>query len=100
MNIRTLIIRFGVGTLVAASAAVSATDRPADRVTAEAAISSSHSVSSDIASRHELMVRENPEPMDMESDYNSGELQLAEELARRLDYQIERRLAEKLDSLI
>lgn len=101
MNIKTLIIRFGIGTLVAASTAVSATDRPLGRTTAAVKeATSSASVSADITARHEQFVTEDVEQSRREAGRASSELQLADDMARKLESHLERRLASQLKSVI
>ncbi len=100
MNIRTLIIRFGIGTLVAASAAVSATDRPLDTAAAELPTTSSSSVSADITARHEQFVPDSVEESRREAARVSSELQLVDDMTRKLEDHLERRLASQLNKLI
>lgn len=100
MNIRTLIIRFGIGTLVAASAAVSAQEPVIDLAAAEIVSTSSDSVSADITARHGQFTPDRPARADGEAARARSELQLADDMARKLDDQLERRLATQLERVI
>jgi len=105
MNVRTLIIRFGIGTLVSGmlgmnSIAASATDRPLNKETLGLAATSSTSVSADITASQEPLVAERGEQDRRDADRASGELQLAEDMARKLEDHLQRRLAAQLNSVI
>jgi len=101
MNAVTLIIRFGIGTLIAAGAtAVSASEPVIDLAVAEIIDTSSSSVSADISSRHQPSMPENAQTSLGEAQRARSELQLADDMARQLDAQLERRLASQLERLI
>lgn len=100
MNMKTLIIRLGMGTLVAVSAAVSAQDHIIDLAAADIVNVTGKAVSENITVRHEQFVPAGPEQSRSEARRILGELQLADDVARRLDVQLERRLASQLDRAI
>lgn len=105
MNVRTLIIRFGIGTLVAGmlgvnSIAASATDRPLSKETTAVVATSSTSVSADITASREPFVPDRGEQDRRDADRANGELQLADDMARKLEDQLERRLASQLNRVI
>ncbi|MFN2286883.1 MAG: hypothetical protein ABR578_00975 [Chromatocurvus sp.] len=100
MNIRTLIIRFGLGTLLAASAVVSAEDYAVDLAAAEIVSPGSASVSADITARHEPFTEFKLDQPHGEADRAHSELRLADDMARKLGDQLERRLASRLDEMI
>lgn len=99
MNVKTLIIRFGIGTLVAFSAAASAQEYVVDLAAAEIVSTSSDSVSADIAARHQPFTEvRDGEALTADRRYN--ELKLADEMARQLSEQLDRRLQLQLGSVI
>lgn len=101
MNARTLIIRFGIGTLVAAvSALASASEPVVDLAAAEIVEAPRSPVSAAINNHHEQSMLENGQISRGEAERARGELQLAEELTRQLDAQLERRLASRLEQII
>lgn len=101
MNAKALIIRFGIGTLAAAGAALASAAEPVvDLAAAEIVDTSSGSVSADIAIRHEQFAPAETRASRGESERTRSELQLADDMARQLDDQLERRLASQLESII
>ena len=100
MNIKTLIIRFGLGTLVAVSAAVSAKEYAVDLAAAEMVSPGSESVSADIAARHEPFSEFKLDQLRGDTERERSELSLANDMARKLGDQLERRLATQLDEMI
>lgn len=105
MNVRTLVIRFGIGTLVAGmlginSIAASATDRPLSKENADVVATSSTSVSADITANRKPFAPDRVEQDRRDADRAHGELQLADDMARKLEDQLERRLASQLNRVI
>lgn len=105
MNVRTLVIRFGIGTLVAGmlginSIAASATDRSLSKENAAVVATSSTSVSANIAASRESFVPDRGEQDRRDVDRVNSELQLADDMARKLEDQLERRLASQLNRVI
>ena len=101
MNVTKYIIRFGIGTLVAAGSALSLASEPVvDLAAADIVDTSSSSVSADIASRHEQFVLDDLQASHCETSHTRRELKLVDDMARQLDAQLERRLASQLDRSI
>lgn len=101
MNVKTLIIRFGIGTLVAFSAAISAEEEAViDLAAAEIVGTASDAVSADITARHGQFTPVNTPQSRSDAARTRSELKVASEMARELDDQLERRLAKQLDSVI